>query len=212
MTRTISIGLVALCALSNTAAAHPFNTTDFSLRTALDVTDSELHAVVIAEVPTGIVLKDLAKGLGINQGFNREQVDKLLEEYNVRLWTYLASETKLVVNGKPTKTDWKPVDKSANGKAAEEFFVYMVETHIPAPETSWGSTLTVEVNSNAFLNVPLFYTADHRMPDTWTKTADDLDTYSTESSEGDVPFSGTGTRKWTKDSGMRNYKVTFSRK
>ena len=115
---------VGLAMWSSPSFAHPFNTTDFSLRTAIEVNDKEVHTVVIAEVPTGVVLRDLAKGLGMNEGFTREKVNNMLADYNVRMWTYLASETSVSLNGNQVNPDWRPVDNAANGKAAEEFCLH----------------------------------------------------------------------------------------
>jgi outer membrane lipopolysaccharide assembly protein LptE/RlpB len=212
MLYSMTIPIAALCAISTSALAHPFNTSDFSLRTALEVTDQDVHAVIIAEVPTGVVLRDVAKGLGINEGFTREKINSMLADYNVRLWAYLASSTTITLNGKSVNADWKPVDNAANGKAAEEFFVYMVETHLSAKNTAWTSPLTVEVSSTAFANVPLYYTADHKAEPPWSKLKDDLDTYESTSQAGDIPFAGANPRKWTRDERMRSYTVVFARK
>jgi hypothetical protein len=207
-----TIPVLAFAALSTSAWAHPFNTTDFSLRTALEVKDNQVHAVIIAEVPTGVVLRDVAKGLGINEGFTREKINSMLADYNVRLWTYLASETTVSVNGQVMKPNWRPVDSAANGKAAEEFFVYMVESRLSPASTAWTSPLTVQVNNKAFTNVPLYYTADHKAEAPWSKLSDDLDNYESSSTADDVAYSGGEPRKWTKDERMRNYTVVFSRK
>ena len=212
MLYSMTIPLLAFSALSTSAWAHPFNTTDFSLRTALEVKDNEIHAVIIAEVPTGVVLRDVAKGLGINEGFTREKINNMLVDYNVRLWTYLASETTISVNGQAIKPSWKPVDSAANGKAAEEFFVYMVETRLAAPTQAWTSPLTVQVDNKAFANVPLYYTADHKVEAPWSKLKDDLDDYESSSAAGDVTYPGAEPRKWTKDERMRSYTVIFTRK
>ena len=84
----------------------------------------------------------------------REQAQ--LDEFNKLQWKRLASGLRIKINDEVREGSWQPVDTPINGKASEGFFVYMLWYELVDPKADLGSVVTVEIENQSFLEVPMY--------------------------------------------------------
>ncbi|MEC8276771.1 MAG: hypothetical protein VX026_03580, partial [Myxococcota bacterium] len=148
---------------STSALAHPFSKEEYSLRTALKVSEKGLVPLVALEVPIPIALKEI----GADTTDPTEVKKRKIRAYNERQWDTLAENLSFTVDGSPLKGQWLAIDHPANGKAAEGFFVYMVSFQFTeTPNLKDGSTIVI--HNAAYPDSPMVYTASATANTPWT--------------------------------------------
>ena len=110
-----------LLMLSN-AMAHPFSQEEYSLRTAIKVTEKGVVPLVALEVPIPIALAEI----GAESSDPKDVKRRKIKQYNEHQWGTLATNLKFTINGEEVLGEWLPIEHPANGKAVEGFFVYLV--------------------------------------------------------------------------------------
>ena len=75
------------------------------------------------------------------------------------------------MDGTPVKADFQPLEHPINGKAGEQFAVYLVGVQLDKPEKSWGTDFTLELTNTAFTEPPMFHSAFAKASEPWTVAA-----------------------------------------
>ena len=148
---------------SGSALGHPFSKEEYSLRTAIKVSDKGIVPLVSLEVPIPIALRDI----GADTTDPTEVKRRKIRAYNELQWDTLAENLRFSIDGKEAQGKWRPIEHPANGKAAEGFFVYMISFQFERPpEIKVGSTIIIE--NTSYLDVPMVYTASSTANPPWT--------------------------------------------
>ena len=191
--------MAALLAFSTTAQAHPFSKEEYSLRTALKVSDKGLVPLVALEVPIPIALKEI----GADTTDPTEVKKRKIRAYNELQWNTLAQNLSFTVDGTPMKGDWLAIDHPANGKAAEGFFVYMVSFQFKdAPDLKNGSTIVI--HNAAYPDSPMVYTASATASPPWSVTSSSSKDILGEGEQAEL----TDPSRWSTDAALRTLTVT----
>lgn len=193
--------LPLLLMLSRTAQAHPFSKEEYSLRTALKVSDKGLVPLVALEVPIPIALKEI----GADTTDPTEVKKRKIRAYNELQWNTLAENLSFTVDGEAQKGNWLAIDHPANGKAAEGFFVYMVSFQFDAPPNIKDQS-TIVIHNAAYPDSPMVYTASATATAPWTvlsSTAKDI-LGAGEQAELTAP------ERWSTDAALRTLTVKVS--
>lgn len=195
-------GGAAVALLAPQAQAHPFETSIYSLRSMVKVSESgTLTTLVVLEVPVQVVLD----GIGVEDEDSRRVKEKKLESWNTGTWDKMAAGLSLTIDGQPAQGTWRAIEHPANGKGAEGFFVYMVGFDLQQELPAAGYTLRIENRSYP----------DEEMVYSGSATAQGDFKISKDSSreilgtEVDTPLSNPG--RWTKDAKMRDLEVSITR-
>lgn len=159
--------LVALALGAPLAQAHPFSETEHSLATEVEASERGLWVVVTLEVPVGRVLQELAPLKQVRDPAERE---RRLAAYDRGRLTALASSIEVRLDGRVLPVRFAPVDTLANGKAAEGFFVYLVETHVAAQRL--GPEGTLEIVHRALPDAEVVHAASFRSRGTFALALD----------------------------------------
>ena len=188
-----------LLAWSTAAMAHPFSKEEYSLRTALKVSEKGLVPLVALEVPIPIALREI----GAETADPTEVKKRKIRAYNELQWNTLAENLSFSVDGNPMKGKWLAIDHPANGKAAEGFFVYMVSFQFEkSPDLKDGSTIVI--HNAAYPDSPMVYTASATASPPWSVTSS---TSREVLGEGEVSEL-TDPKRWTEDARLRTLTVT----
>lgn len=194
------IGLLA--ALSGPAEAHPFQSDEYSYRTAVKVSDEAFVGLVVLEVPIPVVLTSI----GVEEGDSGPVKKLKVKKYNESVWDAMAAGLSVTVDGAPVDVTWRPISHEMNGKAAEGFFLYLVQTDIPASELP-ASGYTVAVTNAAYADEKMVYSGGASAVEPWSITSSTADTLLGEKKALDLDQPG----RWTRDAGMRTFEVTVAK-
>lgn len=199
----VALGSGAVVAsLAPSAHAHPFETSIYSLRSMVKVSESgTLTTLVVLEVPVQVVLD----GIGVAEGDSRRAKEKKLEAWNTATWDKMAAGLSLSIDGVPAKGTWRPIEHPANGKGAEGFFVYMVGFDLQQELPAEGYTLRIE--NRSYPDEEMVYSGSATAGGPYKITADS--SREILGDEVDTPLSNPG--RWTKDAKMRDLDVTVSK-
>ena len=149
--------------LSSLIFAHPFSTNEYSLRTAMKVSDKGVALLVAMEVPIPIALEEI----GAKKEEKKKVKEKKIKKYTQKQWDLLAKSLQFTIDGKKVKGRWRPIEHPANGKAAEGFFVYLVGFQAQKKiKLSEGATIIVE--NQAYPDAPMVYTGSAHSSAPWT--------------------------------------------
>lgn len=169
------------------ASAHPLGRAEFSLRTGLQITDEGLHAILVGEIPLAVVVSDLGRIAG-----GGRPTEAQVSSYTEARYAELAGSLSLELGGEIVPVEWTPVANSLNGRAADGFFVYMVEARLPAERL--GDHPTIHTSTTAWPEAPMVYFTQTRVRSGgWT--------------QGET----TASRDWTTDARHRSLTATFHR-
>lgn len=148
------IAALAVLLLPAAASAHPNDPNYWSLRTMLRTSDAGVQVVVGLEIPVGTVLEGIVAEAGGDADSVKARHEK---KYTQAQWDALAEGLTVTVNGEPEKGSFAPLEHPINGKAGEQFAVYLVGLQLPKPEKAYGDTFTVVVSNTAFPDAPMFH-------------------------------------------------------
>jgi hypothetical protein len=144
--------------LAVAALAHPFQPSAWSMRTSIKAEADTLHVVVALEAPTFVVLRSLVEETGATtSGFNKAKVEKARDAYNDATWDSLAGGLSVSVDGAPVPMNFEAVDSPINGRANDQFFLYLVESTWTLPPSTQPVTITVQ--NTAYLDEDMYLTA-----------------------------------------------------
>ncbi|MFT7521885.1 MAG: hypothetical protein ACI9MC_004037, partial [Kiritimatiellia bacterium] len=130
MFRTMFTASLALLVASS-ASAHPFAKDEYSLNTAVQVSERGLAAVVILEVPAPAVLAEIKAAIAAGTPKR-----KALKDHDNQRYADLGAALELKVDGEVQQVTWRPVNNPANGKLAEGFFLYWIGAEVQVPQTA----------------------------------------------------------------------------
>ena len=164
--KKLTLGMVLASNLfSQTVWAHPFSQEEYSLRTAITVSDKGIVPLVVLEIPIPIALKEIGAAVEDPNEVKRRKINA----YNKLQWDTLSENVTFTVNGENMKGQWLAIEHPANGKAAEGFFVYMVSFQFDKPMViDAQQTLEVEINNTAFPDAKMVYSGSALAKEPWT--------------------------------------------
>lgn len=188
-----------MLAWSTATLAHPFSKEEYSLRTALKVSEKGLVPLVALEVPIPIALKEI----GADTTDPTEVKKRKIRAYNELQWNTLAENLSFTVDGNPMKGQWLAIDHPANGKAAEGFFVYMVSFQFEtSPDLKDGSTIVI--HNASYPDSPMVYTASATASPPWSVASSTAQEILGEGENSEL----TDPKRWSEDSRLRTLTVT----
>jgi hypothetical protein len=156
------VGGTLLQGLSQPVEAHPFSQEEYSLRTAVTLSDRGVVPLVVLEVPIPIALKEIGAAVSDPKDVKRRKITA----YNKAQWEALSTNLTFTVNGKPAEGEWLAIDHPANGKATEGFFVYMVSFKFSkVPEL--GSVINVVIENKAYPDSKMVYSGSATAKEPW---------------------------------------------
>ena len=191
--------LLLLC--SSQASAHPFSQEEYSLRTAITISEKGIVPLVVLEVPIPIALREI----GATTDDPREVKKRKIKAYNEKQWNTLATNLVFLVDNQPVEGEWLAINHPANGKAAEGFFVYMVSfKFLNSPTLKQGSTVLID--NQAYLDAKMVYSGSVTTKPPWriqtSTTADILG----ENEAADL----SDPKRWSTDPALRTIAVTVT--
>jgi len=192
------MGLLAGFLWMSSALAHPFSQEEYSLRTAVTISDKGIVPLVVLEVPIPIALKEI----GANVEDHTEVKRRKIKAYNNQQWNTLATSLTFTVDGTPVSGEWLAIDHPANGKATEGFFVYMVSFMFDTAPT-FDDDVTVEIVNNAFMDSPMVYSGSATTKEPWVVETSTSKTILGDNESADL----TDPLRWSKDAALRKMTV-----
>ena len=186
---------------SSLAIAHPFSQEEYSLRTAITVSEKGVIPLVVLEVPIPIALREI----GATTTDPREVKKRKIKAYNEKQWNTLSDNLIFTINGQAVEGKWMAINHPANGKAAEGFFVYMVSfNYLKNPNLSSGSVILID--NQAYPDAKMVYSGSVTTKPPWrldaSTTTDILG--ENESAELSDP------KRWSTDPALRTISVTVT--
>lgn len=131
--------LLTLTALLSPAAAHPLGIEAWSVRSGLQITEQGTIAMVVGEVPIGVVTQDLRARAPVDQAvalaYTRERQRELMDG------------TSLRVDGEAVALSWEPAPSAMNGRAVDGFFVYAILARLPDDAVRDGATMELRCDA-----------------------------------------------------------------
>lgn len=143
--------------------AHPFSQEEYSLRTAVTISEKGVVPLVVLEVPIPTALKEIGATVSDPKDVKRRKINA----YNKAQWSTLSDNLTFTVNGESAKGEWLAIDHPANGKATEGFFVYMVSFRFDKA-LSVDSEVTVEIHNAAYPDAKMVYSGSAIAKHPWT--------------------------------------------
>ena len=140
--------MTQLLLLAQQVAAHPFAKEEYSLRTAIKVSEKGVVPLVALELPIDVVLK----GIGTEKEDPREVKKRKIRQYNERQWKLLAESLVFTIDGRAVDGEWLAIEHPSNGKAAEGFFVYLVSFRHDGPSGALDDGSIIEIENKAYLD------------------------------------------------------------
>lgn len=196
------LGYFLLFLTSATAYAHPFSKEEYSVRTAVKVSEKGVVPLVALEVPIPIALKEI----GADTTDPTEVKKRKIRAYNEQQWTTLADNLTFQIDGVDTKGEWLAIEHPANGKAAEGFFVYLVSFQFDTPpDLKEGSTIVI--HNAAYPNAPMVYTASATASDPWQIKRSSAKDILGDGEQADL----TSPDRWSTDAQLRTLTVTVGK-
>ena len=160
------LGLIMSLSFQKDVQAHPFSQEEYSLRTAVTISERGVVPLVVLEVPIPIALKEIGATVSDPKDVKRRKINA----YNKAQWETLSNNLTFMVNGKPAKGEWLAIDHPANGKATEGFFVYMVSFKFSkAPDL--GSEIQVVIENSAYPDSKMVYSGSATAKAPWVVDA-----------------------------------------
>ena len=157
------VGWMLALSMVQSALAHPFSQEEYSLRTAVTVSDKGVVPLVVLEIPIPIALKEIGAAVEDHTDVKRRKI----KAYNNQQWQTLSTNLTFSIDGQPVKGEWLAIDHPANGKATEGFFVYMVSFMFTEPVALSEST-TIEVVNSAYPDAKMVYSGSATTKAPWT--------------------------------------------
>jgi hypothetical protein len=200
MRRTIAL----LCILlwNTVATAHPFSQEEYSLRTAVTVSEKGIVPLVVLEVPIPIALQQI----GATTEDPRDVKKRKIKAYNEKQWNALADNLIYTVDGKAVQGEWLAINHPANGKAAEGFFVYMVSfNYKKAPALQNNSTITIE--NQTYPETKMVYSGSVTVKEPWNLVSSTTNSILGENETADL----SDPNRWSTNSELRTITAVISK-
>ena len=196
------ISLLILILWSSIASAHPFSQEEYSLRTAITVSEKGMVPLVVLEVPIPIALREI----GATTDDPREVKKRKIKAYNEKQWNTLSDNLIFTVDGQPVQGEWLAINHPANGKAAEGFFVYMVSFNFKKkPVLSNGSTIVID--NQAYPDAKMVYSGSVTVKYPWSITASTTADILGQNETAEL----SDPKRWSTDPNLRTISVTLKK-
>ena len=188
--------------LGSVAMAHPFSKDEYSLRTAVRISDKGITPLVALEVPFAKALEEI----DAKPDESKKVKLKKIEKYTKKQWEILAENLTFTIDGKKVKGKWQAIKHPANGKGAEGFFVYLVSFKakkkiLPTD----GSVIVIE--NQAYPDVPMVYTGSAKAIEPWVIVTSTPKTILGEHEAKDLADPD----RWSTDAGLRKMEITIKK-
>ena len=181
------------------AFSHPFSQEEYSLRTAIKVSEKGVVPLVALEVPIPIALAEI----GAESTDPKDVKRRKINQYNQKQWDTLASYLEFTIDGEPIEGEWLPIEHPANGKAAEGFFVYLVSFNPKKPYQQLSTGTEIVIENKSFSDVPMVYTGSAHASSPYVIVSSTAKDILGEFVDKDL----TDPQRWSKDSTLRKMKV-----
>jgi hypothetical protein len=190
--------------LMSVAAAHPFNSNEYSYRTAVKVSDKGAVLLVVLEQPIQTVMTELdLENVEGGKAAQRRRIDR----YNEQVWEQMGQSLTVTLDGQELDGAWRAIEHEMNGKAAEGFFVYMVGYDSKALASLPQGGFELAVDNEGLPGVEMVYSGGASAVDPWTITS----STSTELLGDKAALGLSDPARWTRDAGMRHFVVRAER-
>ena len=184
------------------ALSHPFETSEYSYRTAVKASDKALVGLVVLEIPIPVVLE----GIGVEDGDSRAAKRRKADQYTAGVYEAMAAGLSVQVDGAERSVEWKPIAHEMNGKAAEGFFLYMVGMDIPTGDLPEGG-YTVLIANAGYPDEEMVYSGGASAVEPWVVKASTAEELLGDKKDLDLAQEG----RWTREAGMRQFEVRVSK-
>jgi len=182
------------------ASAHPFSQEEYSLRTAINVSQQGIVPLVVLEIPIPIALKEI----GAATTDLRDVKKRKIKAYNERQWKTLSENVIFTVDGTEPQGEWLAINHPANGKATEGFFVYMVSFNFTKqPTLVDGSTIIID--NQAYPEAKMVYSGSVTVKDPWKLSSSTSKSILGENESADL----NDPQRWSKDPALRTLSATL---
>ncbi len=178
--------------------AHPFSQEEYSLRTAVTLSEKGVVPLVVLEVPIPIALQEIGATVSDPKDVKRRKINA----YNKSQWKSLSDNLTFTINGEPAKGEWLAIDHPANGKATEGFFVYMVSFRF-SKAVDLGAELVVEIHNAAYPDSKMVYSGSATAKEPWSIVSSTSQTVLGENETADL----TDPKRWSTSDALRTMKV-----
>lgn len=200
----LMIGVALWFGLGSVVAveAHPFSQEEYSLRTAVTLSEKGVVPLVVLEVPIPIALQEIGATVSDPKDVKRRKINA----YNKSQWKSLSDNLTFTINGEQAKGEWLAIDHPANGKATEGFFVYMVSFRF-SKAVDLGAEVSVEIHNAAYPDSKMVYSGSATAKEPWTIVSSTSQTVLGENETADL----TDPKRWSTSDTLRTMKVQAHR-
>ena len=178
---------------------HPFSQEEYSLRTAIKVSEKGVVPLVALEVPIPIALREI----GAESTDPKDVKRRKINQYNQKQWDTLAASLDFTINGEPVQGEWLAIEHPANGKAAEGFFVYLVSFNPKKPYQKLSAGTEIVIDNQSFIDAPMVYTGSAHASEPYVISSSTSQDVLGEFTNLDL----TDPKRWSKDASLRTMKV-----
>ena len=191
--------MMQLLLLAQQAQAHPFAKEEYSLRTAIKVSEKGVVPLVALELPIDVVLK----GIGTEKEDPREVKKRKIRQYNESQWDLLAESLVFTIDGRTAEGEWLAIEHPSNGKAAEGFFVYLVSFRHSGPPAALKEGSTIVIENKAYPDAPMVYTGSASADPPFSVQSSTSMQILGENEKAEL----SDPARWSRDSGLRKMTV-----
>ena len=197
--KSSAVALIGWCLHSGMADAHPFSQEEYSLRTAVTISERGVVPLVVLEVPIPVALKEIGAAVSDPKDVKRRKINA----YNKAQWDALSDNLTFTVNGEPAKGEWLAIDHPANGKATEGFFVYMVSFKF-SKALDLGSTVNVVIQNAAYPDSKMVYSGSATAKEPWVVDSSTSKEVLGENESADL----TDPKRWSTSDALRTMSIS----
>ncbi|MEN0065787.1 MAG: hypothetical protein AAGA48_26850 [Myxococcota bacterium] len=201
-----AIALVLACLFAQTASAHPNDPTYWSLRTFVRTSDTSLQIIVGLEIPLGTVLTGITESAGMVAKVSARHE----REYTESQWRVMSEGLVLKADGKRVNVEFRPIQHPINGKAGEQFVVYLVGAQLDDLAGRFGDEVTLELENTIYPDAPMYLSAFANAASPWVITEN-----SARKVLGDIVDVEEASElpaAWKRDAGLRQLRLKLARK
>lgn len=192
------LGIIGGMAYYSSAQAHPFSQEEYSLRTAVTISDKGVVPLVVLEIPIPIALREI----GATTDDPTEVKKRKITSYNKLQWDTLSSNLVFTIDGQHVEGQWLSIDHPANGKATEGFFVYMVSFQYAKPVAIHNDSKIV-IEDKAYPEAKMVYSGSVTAKEPWVVVSSTSQQILQEYETADL----SEPKRWSKDPALRNMEI-----
>ena len=194
--------MITLWFLLSQALAHPFSQEDYSLRTAVRVSEKGVVPLVALEIPIPIALREI----GAKTDENRAAKKRKIKRYNQQQWNNLAESLVFTIDGVPAKGKWRAIDHPANGKASEGFFVYLVSFQFKSP-VSLNPGSEIIIDNQSYTDKKMVYSGSATATSPWKIVSSTANEVLAENADSELA----NPKRWSTDERLRTMVVKIDK-